>query len=65
MELSTEQLDKLADLSLSLAKGLFLAALAAPVFSHLSAIFAFKTGALGVAFTLVTLKLIEIKGVLR
>lgn len=62
---NTEQLDKLADLSLSLAKGLFLAALAAPAFSQISAIFAFKSGAIAVVLALISLKIIETKEVYK
>jgi len=64
MRFTSQQLDKLADLFLDLAKGLFLAALAVPAFSPQATLFTSLKGIIaGLIFTYLSLKAIELKEV--
>jgi len=62
---SQEQLDKLAELSLDLAKGLFLGAFTAPIISPDSLILSLKSLLAALFFVYLSLKLIELKEVLK
>ena len=62
MEFRNEQLEKLSNLCMDLAKGLFLTALAIPAFSpNATMMISIKSTAAGIIFTYFSLKIIELK----
>lgn len=62
MGFSNEQLDKLSDLFMSIAKGSLLSALAIPILSpSLTLIITVKSSLTGIAFTYFSLKTLELK----
>ena len=62
MSLNKKQLDKLSDLFMDLAKGLFLAALAVPVLSSQATLLTTLKGVItGCVFVYLSLKTIELK----
>jgi len=66
MSLSIEQLEKLSDLFMDLAKGLFLAALAVPAITPVVTLLtSLRISITGLVFLYLSLKTIELKEVIK
>lgn len=63
LHLTSGQIEKLSNLFLDVAKGLFLGAFALPVFTNIDFLIFMKTFTMGTIFTFFSLKLVELKEV--